>query len=236
VIVMEEKKIVIAGELLTEQRKRLGSHTFLRSGKIYSDTIGMVKEETDTIAVVALEGCYTAEPNDLIVGVIKDEKFSGYTTDINHFTHAFVSKDEIRDRVKSGSIISAKVVEINELNEVSLANVRVFYGGEILKVSPVKVPRIIGKNGSMLEVLKRGTGTAMIVGRNGYVWLNGGNAELAIKAIRKIEKEAHLNHLTEKMTAYLQKENPNARFPSPAEQAKEAAGNVEEEESELIDG
>jgi exosome complex component RRP4 len=92
------------------------------------------------------------------------------------------------------------------LNEVDLARPRIFFGGEIISVSPVKVPRIIGKNGSMLEVLKKGTGSNVMVGRNGRIWVKGGNIPLLVKAIEKIETEAHLNNLTNRVGEFLDAE------------------------------
>ena len=65
---------------------------------------------------------------------------------------------------------------------------------------------IIGKNGSMLEVLRRGTNSNFVVGRNGRVWAKGGNTQLLFKAIKKIEDEAHLSNLTNKMSDFLLKE------------------------------
>ncbi|MBU0636235.1 RNA-binding protein, partial [Candidatus Micrarchaeota archaeon] len=63
-----------------------------------------------------------------------------------------------------------------------------------------------GKNSSMLEVLKSGTASNLMIGRNGLAWIKGGDTALLRKAIRKIEEESHLDHLTEGITLFL-KEN-----------------------------
>ena len=204
------KTIVVPGELVTDERKKLGSHTYLNQGRIYSDCLGIARIEGDTATVVPLEGKYLAQPGDLVVGVLVSEKFAGYTTDINHFYNAFVLKKEIQENLKPGTIVSAKVYSVNEMNEVELEQPRVFYGGDLISVSPVKIPRVIGKNGSMLEVLKRGTGCSILVGRNGRIWLKGSNVALAIKAVEMIERQAHLDNLTEKVTAFLRDEGRKA--------------------------
>ncbi len=200
------KHIVVPGELVTEERKKLGSHVYLHQGRIYADSLGIARVDGDMASVVPLEGKYQAMAGDLVVGVLVSEKFAGYVTDINHFCSAFVLKKELPENLKSGTIVSAKVVYVNEMNEVELEQPRVFYGGDLITVSPVKIPRIIGKNGSMLEVIKNGTGCSIMVGRNGRIWLKGSNVPLAVKAIEMIEKQAHLDNLTERVTAFLREE------------------------------
>ncbi len=202
------KRLVVPGELVTEERKKLGSHVFVRDGKIYSDSIGLVNDEADYASVVPLEGKYMPQLNDVIIGVIVSERFAGYGVDINSFYPSFASKKELREVLKPGSIISAKIMKVNELNEVDLGNIRLFFGGEIIQVSPVKIPRIIGKEGSMLNVIKDGTGSNIIVGRNGRIWAKGGNIELLRKAVNKIDKEAHLDHLTNRITDFIKSQVP----------------------------
>ncbi|MFH1224633.1 MAG: exosome complex protein Rrp4 [Candidatus Diapherotrites archaeon] len=197
------KRIVVPGELITEQRKRLGQHVYIRDGKIYSDVLGIASEQEDVASVVPLKGKYIPENDDLIVGVVSSEKFSGYVVDINSIYPSFVKRDEFREELKRGSIISAKVAFVNELNEAELTGARVFYSGEVVQAAPVKVPRIIGRNGSMLEVLKKGTGCSLLVGRNGWIWVKGGNQALLAKALDKIDKEAHLENLTNSVAEFL---------------------------------
>ncbi|MEM4327111.1 MAG: RNA-binding protein, partial [Candidatus Diapherotrites archaeon] len=152
------KKIVIPGELVTEERKKLGSHVFVREGKIYSDSLGLVQTDSDFASVVPLEGKYIPKVGDVVIGIIVSEKFAVYGIDINSFYPSFILKKELREVLKPGSVVSAKVLKVNELNEVELGFPRLFFGGEVLEISPVKIPRVIGRDGSMLNVLKQGTG------------------------------------------------------------------------------
>ncbi len=203
---MSEKRIVVPGETVTEERKRLGEHVFAKNGKIFSDVLGIVDETPTTVSVVPLEGVYTPKPHDIVVGVIASETFNGYLIDINSFYLSFSLKERMmREPLRPGNIVSAKIMRVNELNEADLGNLRPLFNGTLLLVSPVKVPRIIGKNASMLEVLKKGTGSSLIVGRNGVIWANGGNLKLLIEAIRKIEKESHLSNLTNSIEEFLKK-------------------------------
>ena len=197
------KRLVIPGELVTEERKKLGSHVFVREGKIYSDSIGLVNDEGDFASVVPLEGKYTPQVGDVVIGLISGERFAVYGIDINSFYASFIMKKELREVLKPGRIVSAKVTRVNEMNEAELAMPRLFFGGEIIEISPVKVPRVIGREGSMLNILKAGTGSTIIVGRNGRIWAKGGNTDLLIKALKKISSEAHMDNLTNRVAEFL---------------------------------
>lgn len=199
------KKIVIPGEVVSKETKKLGSNVSIVNGQIVSTVLGLLYESNGFVSVVALKGKYSPRMNDVIVGIINGENHTGYNVEINSFYDSFISKKDFRDQLKIGSIVSAKVSNVNELNEVDLINPRVFFGGEVIKISPVKIPRVIGKNGSMLNVLKKFTRCNLLVGKNGFIWLKNGNVDLAIEALRKIEREAHLPNLTNKITNFLKK-------------------------------
>ncbi|MCH7902423.1 hypothetical protein IIC68_01590 [archaeon] len=199
------KRLIIPGELVTEERKKLGSHVFVREGKIYSDSIGLVNDESDFASVVPLEGKYMPRVGDLVIGIIGEEKFSVYMVDVNSFYKTVVSKRDLREPLKAGSVVSAKISKVTELNEIDLQNPRVLFGGQIIDVNPVKIPRIIGREASMLNIIKDGTKSNIIVGRNGRLWAKGGDLELLKKVVQKIQDEAHLENLTNKIQDYLDK-------------------------------
>jgi len=207
---LSEKRIVVPGELLTENRKKLGDHVFIENGKVFSDSLGLLQEDESSVRVIPLQGRYMPRTGDLIVGIVKSIQFAGYIIDINSFYFSFLRKTELRKPLEKGMVISAKISDVDEVNEAHLENVRVFYGGEVVDVSPVKVPRIIGKKGSMLQVLKDGTGSAVMAGRNGRVWVKDGDTYLIKKAIRKIENEAHMSNLTVRMQAFIEDEKRKA--------------------------
>jgi exosome complex component RRP4 len=80
--------------------------------------------------------------------------------------------------------------------------------GIILKVSPVKVPRIIGKGGSMITMIKEKTGCRIMVGQNGIIWLSGPDSEkekIAVNTINFIEENAHKEGLTDIVKDLLEK-------------------------------
>ncbi len=197
------KEIVVPGELLTDENKQIGVHTFGRDGKIFSDCLGIKNESDDRISVVPLRGKYLPVENDVVIGVVKNEKFAGYDIEINSFYSSFVSNKDMREPLKVGGVISAKIVKVNEMNEADLGMVRPLSDGEVVSVTPVKVPRIIGKNASMLNAVKNGTGSSIMVGRNGLVWINGGNAAVAAETILRIEEYSHAENLTHDIQCFL---------------------------------
>ena len=202
-----KKKIVVPGDLVTEQRKRLGKHVFTENGKIYSDALGITNPDSDSASVVPLHGNYVPGRNDIIIGIVSTETYNGYLIEINSIYKSFISKDMVRDRLQKGSVISAVITNVNEVNEADLDDIRSFFGGEVIEVSPSKVPRVIGKSGSMMQVLKNGTGANIVAGRNGWVWAKDGNIPLLLEAIDLIEKEAHLSNLTNKVEEFLKKKS-----------------------------
>lgn len=200
------KKIVVPGELIGENSRALGEHVYKLDNKVYSDSVGIVNENESRVDVVPLSGVYKPKQNDFVIGVVLEEKATGYVVDINSFYPLYLSKKDVYKPVRSKAVISARVYKVNEVNEVILSDVREFQGGEIIDVTPVKVPRIIGKSESMLKVLKDNTGASIFVGRNGRVWMKGENLDLVTKGIRMIEKLSHTSNLTNKVDEFLKGE------------------------------
>ncbi|MHA1372509.1 MAG: KH domain-containing protein, partial [Promethearchaeota archaeon] len=72
-----------------------------------------------------------------------------------------------------------------------------------------KIPRLIGKNGSMIRMLNGITTCKIFVAQNGIVWVKGKNHDderIILKAIKKIEKEAHTFGLTDRIKEYIKNE------------------------------
>ena len=64
--------------------------------------------------------------------------------------------------------------------------------GELLKISPTRVPRLIGKRGSMIQTIEQASSTRITIGQNGIIVVSGNDKEgitLAINAIHIVEVE-----------------------------------------------
>jgi exosome complex component RRP4 len=199
------KKIVIPGELLSEERKRLGGNVFVSEGKIYSKVLGIADDEDEKASVVPLQGKYVPQIEDTVIGVVSRVVFAGFVVNINSFNESFIPKSVFRGSLIVGDIISAKVSDVNEMREADLSFPKKLFDGEIIPIIPVRTPRLIGKNGSMLELLRNGTGADIIVGKNGRVWANGGNLALLKQVVSFVEENSYKSNLTNAVEAFFAK-------------------------------
>ncbi len=102
-----------------------------------------------------------------------------------------------------GDIVSAKIGTVDELKEAQLIGPRELKGGLVIKVKSMRVPRIIGKKKSMIEVIRKYSRSRISVGQNGLIWLKEGDVSLAVEALRIVENEAYKSGLTDKMTQFM---------------------------------
>ena len=201
-------KIVVPGELIAEKPVRMPD-AYVENGKTYSEVVGLFHESE--MKLVALEGSYVPMDEDYVVGVVEEVKFAGCNVDINSPYKSFLSSKDTRFQFDLGEVIFAKVKGVDEVKNVNLFDARKLTGGEIVEISPVKVPRVIGKKSSMLNMLIDATRSEIYVGKNGRMWIKGGNSSLAARAILKIEKEAHMTGLTDRMKVFLESEKENGK-------------------------
>ena len=110
-----------------------------------------------------------------------------------------------------GDMVVTKIINVTSQKLVDLTmksqGLRKLYDGRTIRVEPCKVPRIVGKAGSMINMVKNSTHCRITVGQNGIIWINGEpeNELIAIEAINKIEKESHVSGLTERIEAFFEK-------------------------------
>lgn len=194
-----DSRIVMPGELVADKPERI-SYAYVENGRTYSTVVGLFSEGK----LVPLEGPYEPLPDDLVVGIISEVRFSGYSVDTNSPYVGFLSSREIRERFGMGDAIFARIVKVDEVKNMDIGDAKKLPEGRLVRVSSVKIPRIIGKKNSMVDMIRANTGCEVIAGRNGYVWITGkGDSNLAEKAIRMIEAQAHTHGLTDRVAAYL---------------------------------
>ena len=213
------REIVVPGDLLAISSKKAGPGTYSEGGKIFASQLGIKSVRPDSISVVPLAGQYIPVRGDLVVGKIVDVGASNWLVDINSPYPAPLHVNEVPWRVEFGEtrkfmgvgdVLLLEVVGVNEVKRISVSmqehGLRKLTGGMVIEVSPSKVPRVIGKNGSMIQMLKNMTGCRIYVGQNGRIWIDGelDNIERAVQAVRIIEDEAHNLGLTEKIKAFLE--------------------------------
>jgi len=231
----EKKQLVTPGELLAEGDYLAGENTYMEQNKIYASRIGLVDTDNKKVNVVALRAFYVPKMGDIVIGSVVEVGFNGWTVDIKSPYTALLrasdvlsrpfkpQSDELSQVLNAGDLIVAKIASYDRAHDPQLTVGEPGLGkitrGQILHVTPTKIPRIIGRKGSMISMIKQETGCQIILGLNGVILVTGKNLEdeeLAITAIKKIEEESHTSGLTDRITQLL----------------KESKGKVEENKNE----
>ncbi len=175
------------------------------------------------VKVIPLSGVYIPRRGNVVIGEIKDMNYSGWMVDIGGPYGAFLTLKEVPGYVEEsemetvygiGDLIVTQVFNVKRTavdltmkqREGGLGKIR---DGLIVKVNPHRVPRIIGKEGSMIKVIKDATKCSITVGQNGLIWIKGDSIEdriFAKKAIEFIVENTTTDGLTDKVESWL-KEN-----------------------------
>jgi len=215
------REVVVPGDLLDSSGKTPGPGTYAEGRSIYAAQLGIKSVRQNVVGVVPLSGQYMPQRGDMVVGKIEDVSASNWLVDINAPYPAPLHVNEVPWRVEfgetskfmvPGDVVLLKVVGIDETRRIQVSmkehGLRKLTGGMILDISPSKVPRVIGKNGSMIQMLKNSTGCRIYVGQNGRIWIDGELDDIvkAVKAMKLIEEEAHSVGLTEKIKRLLEED------------------------------
>ena len=213
------REIVIPSQLLgTTKDNKAGRGTFIEQGNIYAQILGILNRNPPYLNVVPLKGKYDAVQGDTVIGIVLEAMSSSWLVDINAPYPALLHVNEVPWNVefnetdkylKTGDAIMAKIssVDFEKKLQVSLKDRGLFKikEGNITEIDPSKIPRLIGKKGSMISLLKKYTHCRIFVGKNGRVWIEGKeeNITKTIRVIQLIEKESISYGLTNKVEEFL---------------------------------
>ena len=212
-IYVENKDLVIPGQILADDEYYSGRGTFKDNGKVCSSLMGLVSLRNKKIRVIPLKSKYVPKKGDVVIGKINDVRFSMWDVDINSPYSGILPAFEVFGREKKelnkvydvGDVLFLRVVDVDEIKKAKLGlkgrGMGKFKGGIIVDISPTKVPRLIGKKGSMINMIKNKTNCKIVVGQNGLVWVKGNEdmEQLTREIIHTIEVEAHTSGLTNKI-------------------------------------
>lgn len=218
----ERKQLVVPGDLIAEDGYIAGENTYAEGKRIYASRIGLVDYENKKVNVVALRAFYIPKVGDIVIGTVTEIGFNGWTVDINAPYQALLrasdalsrpfrpQKDDLSQVLDIGDLIVAKITAYDRAHNPQLTVAEPGLGkitrGQIIKITPTKIPRVIGRKGSMISMIKHETGCQIILGLNGVILITGKTSEdeqLAIMAINKIEEESHTSGLTDRITQML---------------------------------
>jgi exosome complex component RRP4 len=229
-IYVESRQLVTPGDLIAEGDYIAGENTYAEDKKIYASRIGIVEYEDKKVNVVALRAFYIPRVGDIVIGTVVEVGFNGWTVDINAPYQAILrasdvlsrpfkpQQDELSQFLDIGDLVVAKITAYDRAHDPQLTVGEPGLGkitrGQIIRITPTKIPRVIGRKGSMISMIKKETNCQIILGLNGVILITGKSLEdeeLAIMAIRKIEEESHTSGLTDRITQMLKEEKAKGK-------------------------
>ena len=217
----ETRDIVVPGDLLFEGRARTGDNTYRHEGNVYATRVGLVHYNNDRVSVIALEAGFIPLVGDLVIGDVTDIELGQWKVNIGAEKNAILTINDAigkpyrtyQDMPKIldiGDTIVAKIVDLDRRRTPILSIMGRDLGrvreGFIIRITPSKIPRLIGKKGSMINMILKETRCQVTIGQNGKILINGRNRddeELVVKVIHKIDTEAHTSGLTNRVQEYL---------------------------------
>jgi exosome complex component RRP4 len=221
-LLIEKRQLVTPGEKLAEGEYSAGENTYREGDGIFSQLLGLANLEGKHISVVPLTGGYTPHVKDLVIGKVIDMNM-GWFVDINATSDAVLSVADMTGKsfgprlgslskiLDIGDIVIAEVAAFdrtrNPLITVQGSGLGKIKKGLVIDVAPAKIPRLIGRKGSMITMLKRESKCEIVVGQNGRVLIDGSDpnmVDLVIKVIKMVEEQAHTSGLTDRVKTFIE--------------------------------
>ncbi len=212
-----DKSVAIPGDLLSDDASRAGEGTYVEDGKVYAHYYGIINDR-EKIKIIPITSKYIPKRNDVIIGIVTDIGFSNWIIDINSPYDALLHISEYPERLEMynmskhlriGEMIMAHISDVDYKMKTELTmqdeHAGILRNGRLIEISHNRIPRLIGRNGSMINMLHKECKCKIFVAQNGRVWLSGReeNVDLACEAILKIDNEAHTSGLTDRISEFL---------------------------------
>jgi exosome complex component RRP4 len=219
----KKRKLVVPGEVIISGEDYLPSEGTRREGNdILASRFGLAEELGRVIKVIAITGAFVPRRNNVVIGRVVDITHNGWIVDIDCASNSFlpleespryVTKHEMDQYLAIGDVIMAKIWTVKSKGiDLSLQGPGLgkLEGGFMFKIIANRVPRVIGREGSMVKLIKEKTGTNIAVGQNGWIWMKGQTVEGEIRARKAVEyivDNFHISGLTDKMESWFQENN-----------------------------
>ncbi|MEE9406034.1 MAG: exosome complex RNA-binding protein Rrp4 [Candidatus Aenigmarchaeota archaeon] len=248
-LIKKEREFVVPGDEIVKSMDYLpGRNCFREGDAICARKIGLVSLSGRVISVIPLNGAYVPKVGDMVIATVEDIPGTrGWVMNINSPYRAFLPLSGVRDFIDTnrtsldsvyriGDVLYAKIHSISGIDMIDISmqdpRARKLRGGRIIKINPSKVPRMIGKQGSMISMIKDRTASRISIGQNGYLWMEGGDEKKVMEAIDMIDREAYMNGLTDKVSKLLGEPKPAPRKEEPKAEEKPAEEKPKVEEKE----
>jgi len=218
-----KRKYVIPGDVITSGPYRPEQNVILDGERIIATAIGISEIYDDTVRVISLTGKYIPKINDLVVAKVLSHSSLSWELDINSSYVGFLPAadvfgrdfsahaDELNSKLKKGDLVVARIANSDRSRDplltISDRELGKIESGELVEISPSKVPRLIGKRGTMIQTIEMATGAIITIGQNGWIVVSCENSDgllKAVKAIQMVEEQAHIANLTDRVKSMLE--------------------------------
>ena len=219
----EKKRHVIPGEVIVSGPYRAEQNTVLQGDKVLATSIGLSDVHDGSVRVIPLTGGYYPKDDDLVIGKIISHSAMSWEVDINScysgmlpatdvFGRDFSShSDDLTSKLGKGDLIVTRIVNSDKTRDplltISGRELGKIDSGELVYISPSKVARLIGKRGSMIQMIESGTNAQITIGQNGLIVISCDDSDgllKAIKAVDLVEEKAHVANLTDQISEMLE--------------------------------
>jgi len=199
---MNENQFVLPGDVIVTGDYRPAQNVILEGNRLMSTATGFSEIKDDLVTVTPLTGLYTPKTDDLVIGKIVSHNALSWEVDINSYYSGILtasdifgkdyspSRDDLSLKLNTGDIILARIANVNSrdpLITIAGENLGKIDSGELVKISPAKIPRLTEKNGSMIETIEGSTNATITVGQNGLIILKCDNSAGLKKAIASVK-------------------------------------------------
>lgn len=210
-----KRQIVIPGEVIVSGNDYLpGEGTEKTKEGIVAIKFGLAEESNNLVRVIPLSGVYIPRRGNVVIGQVEMLTPNGWVIKISSADSGFlplaevpryVNKNDMEDVMNLGDMVVAKIWGMGRRGidlSIKSKGLGKIDEGIIIEANPNKVPRIIGKEGSMIKIIKDNTGCNITVGQNGIIWIQGNSTENELRAkdaIGFISEKSFIHGLTEEV-------------------------------------
>ena len=226
------RRCVIPGDVVTTRPLRPEQNVVLDGNRIISTAVGISEAYDDSIRVIPLAGKYIPKINDFVVGKVISHTSLSWELDINSCYVGFLPAqdvfgrdfsahaDELASKLRLGDLVATRIANFDRTRDplitISDRDLGKIDSGVLVTISPSKVPRLIGKRGTMIQAIENATNAVITIGQNGWVVVSCESPNGLLKAqraVRMVDERAHVANLTEQVKKMLESKEEEGGMP-----------------------
>lgn len=219
----DRSRYVIPGDVITTGPYRPEQNVTAEGDRMVATAVGISEIYDSGVRVIPLAGKYLPKVDDMVIGKVASHTSTSWEVDINSAYVGFLPAqdvfgrdfsafaDQLASKLAPGDLVAARIANFDRTRDplVTIADrdLGKIDSGELVEIPASRVPRLIGKRGSMIQAIKEATRATVTVGQNGRVVVAGDDPNGLLKArraIRMVDRYAHLADLTDRVKDMLE--------------------------------